>query len=223
MKVITVGNEKGGVGKSTIACNLAVMAARDGKSVLLVDADSQEASMKFRALRKAENDLDDIQAISMAKSETIYQDVQKFSNFDLIIIDSGGRDDIPFRSAILASNGGFLLIPVKLGQYDIWSTRNTLDILKQMRAVGAKINAAFVINQALTSHSTLTLEAKEVLQQLAEEFNVAILESVLYNRVDYSKAITLGQGISEFKAKTKKAANEFAALYAETMTKLEDK
>lgn len=220
MKVITVGNEKGGVGKSTIACNLAVMAARDGKSVLLVDADSQESAMNFRTLRKAEQKLDDIQAISMAKSEAIFEDVKKFANFDLVIIDTGGRDTVTFRSAILAANGGIFLIPVKLGQYDIWSTRNTLDILKQMRAVGVKINAAFVVNQELTSHTTLTVEAKEALRQLAEEFNVEIMDNVLFNRVDYSKAVTLGQGVGEFKAKSKAAA-EVAALYAETMTKLE--
>ena len=38
--ILVVGGIKGGVGKSTLASNLAVLAARGGKDVLLVDGDS---------------------------------------------------------------------------------------------------------------------------------------------------------------------------------------
>ena len=52
MKVLSVVNQKGGVGKSTIACNLAVCAAKDGIKTILIDCDPQGSSMNFRATRK---------------------------------------------------------------------------------------------------------------------------------------------------------------------------
>ena len=50
--IITVGNTKGGVGKTTIAVNLAVEAAKDGKNVLLIDTDPQGSSTAFRSERE---------------------------------------------------------------------------------------------------------------------------------------------------------------------------
>ena len=116
MKVISVVNQKGGVGKSTIACNLAVNAVLDGKRTLLIDADPQGSSLSFRAIRGA----DDLKAVSITQP-TIHKDIGDFENFDLVIIDAGGRDNTLFRSAVTAAAKGMLLIPVLPSQYDIWA------------------------------------------------------------------------------------------------------
>jgi len=69
--IITIGNSKGGVGKSTIACNLATIAAKQGKKVLLVDADPQASSLGFRSIRKE----DDIKATAIT-TPTLHKDLK---------------------------------------------------------------------------------------------------------------------------------------------------
>ena len=210
MKVVTVGNGKGGVGKSTISQNLAVCAMIDGKSVLLIDADSQGSTMNFRAIRET----DDIQAVSITQA-TIHKDINNFSNFDLIIIDAGGRDNTNFRSAIMAAQHGMLLIPVLPSQLDIWATEDTFKILQEARTY-VDIDAYTLINRAPTN-TNIVKDAREMLGELALENNITILETAIYARVDFMKSISQGQGVIEFTPNSK-AAKEAHALYGEVKT-----
>lgn len=207
MKVITVANQKGGVGKSTIACNLAVNAVQDGKRTLIIDADVQGSSLSFRAIRET----DDLHAVAIT-SPTIHKDIATFDNFDVVIVDAGGRDNTLFRSAVMAASNGILLIPVLPSQYDIWATEDTFKILQEARSF-ADISAYTLINQALPN-TTVVRDAQEMLSELAAENGIVTLDTVLYARVDYKKSISQGQGVGEFQPKSK-AADEAAALYQE--------
>lgn len=207
MKVLSIVNQKGGVGKSTIACNLAVCAVKDNLKTLLIDADPQGSSLSFRAIRES----DDLKAVSITQP-TIHKDVSDFENFDLVIIDSGGRDNSLFRSAIMAASKGALLIPVVPSQYDIWATEDTFSVLREARTF-AEIQAYTVINQ-IVNNTTVSKEAKEALEELTTEYDVKTLKSYIYLRVDYKKSISHGLGVVEFAPKTK-AAREITSLYNE--------
>lgn len=207
MKVISVVNQKGGVGKSTIACNLALCAINDGKRTLLIDADPQGSSLSFRAIRQS----DDLKAVSITQP-TIHKDISDFNNFDLVIIDAGGRDNTLFRSAVTAASKGILLIPVLPSQYDIWAAEDTFKILKEAR-VYVDIEAYAVFNQTI-QNTTISKEAKDALEELAGESDIKILNTVLFSRVDYKKSISQGMGVVEYQPKGK-AAEELNNLYKE--------
>jgi len=207
MKVISIVNQKGGVGKSTIAVNLAVCAVKDGQKVLLIDADVQGSSLAFRAIRET----DDLQAVAITKP-TIYKDVVNFENFDLIIIDAGGRDNTLFRSAIMAASYGILIIPVLPSQYDIWATEDTLESLREARSI-VDIEAYALFNQVI-QNTNVSKEAKEALEELTVENDVNLLNTVLYARVDYKKSISEGLGVIEYQPNGK-AASEMDKLYNE--------
>ena len=206
MKVIVVANQKGGVGKSTIACNLAVCAAKEGKRTALVDADPQGSSMQFRSLRQA----DDIVAVAMTKP-TIFQDIKHLSNFDIVIVDSGGRDNALFRSAVTSAVYGTLLVPLLPSALDVWATEDTFKILGEARSVGAQINAVAVFNQ-VKHGTTLVRQAKEALVDLTADNEVRLLESTIGDREAFKQSFMGGYGVVEYDPSSK-AADEINALY----------
>lgn len=207
--IITVGNTKGGVGKSTIACNFAVEAALQGKAVLLVDADIQGSSVAFRALREK----DDIKAMSIT-TPTLHKDLKDF-NFDIIVIDVGGRETKAFRSAVLACD--IMLIPVLPSQYDIWAAGDTVEILREAGTY-KNFSSLFVLNQVIPN----TLVAQEAVNAIKEFEEIKLLDEVLHSRVDFKNSITHGLGVSEYKP-SGKAALEMKNLYKVIMTIWSDK
>lgn len=203
--IITIGNSKGGVGKSTIACNLAAMAAKDEKKVLLIDADPQASSLNFRSIR----DNDNIKA-SAITTPTLHKDLADFDNFELIIIDSGGRDSSIFRSAILASD--ILIIPVLPSVYDIWATQDTLEIVKEAQMYNEKMISRFLLNQVMPN----TIMARDALEALEKNKEIPILKNRLGSRAAFKNALATGQGVVEHSPKSK-ASDELTACYYEIM------
>lgn len=213
MKIVAIANTKGGVGKSTIACNFAVEAAKEKKKVLLVDSDVQGSSIGFRAMR--END--DINALSIV-TPTLHKDLPAMkSSFDLIIIDAGGRDGQVFRSALMASD--IVVIPLLPSQYDIWAAGDSLDILKEAR-VYKKLAAVFLFNQVI-QNTNIAKEASEALKEITTDNDIKLLDATLYSRVAYKASISKGLGVTEYEPNSK-AALEIKQAYKEVTEELKN-
>ncbi len=202
--IITVGNVKGGVGKSTIATNLATVAAGHGRSVLLVDADVQASCQDFRALREA----DDIKVVGIT-NPTIHKDVQDFK-FDLIIIDSGGRDSAVFRSAVLACN--LLVIPVTASAFDIWPIETMIDLVQEVSVYDDNFQSRFLLNMVQAG----TIMEREAAESLQEHEEIPMLETRIGLRAAFKHAQARGQGVIEYDPRSK-AAGEIQKCYAELM------
>jgi chromosome partitioning protein len=208
--IVTIGNQKGGVGKTTIATNLAVISALSGKKTLLIDADVQASAMDFRSFRK--DGLASIQAVSITKP-TIHQDINTFTSFDNIFIDAGGRDSDTFRSAIMACDT--FLVPITPSPYDVWSSEETFKALRQAR-IYKPINAFVVLNQVITN-TTLSKDVSTLIAQIANDYELVVLKSTLALRQDLKKSVSEGKGVSEF-APQSKADIEIKNLYEEVMS-----
>jgi len=204
--VITIGNQKGGVGKTTIATNLACLFARD-RHVLLIDADTQQSSADFHATRLENESLPQFTCVAITK-QTIHKDIKNFSNFDIVIIDVGGRDNAVFRSAILASD--YLIVPITPSQYDIWATEDTFQIIDEAKTI-KDMKVYIVLNQVIPN-TKIVREVHEALMEKAEQYDLNIFKSILSSRVAFKEAISFGVSVAE-KDEKSKASAELLNLY----------
>ncbi len=210
---ICIGHQKGGVGKSTTAVNLAIKRASVGKNVLFVDADPQASSVKFFMLREEEKIEPSITCTSLT-GKAIYQQVPKLMDkFDDIIIDTGGRDTEGFRASLLVADT--LLVPVLPGQFDYWETESLPEILDMARINNSKLRACAFINKADT-HPGVSL-VDEIVDAISELEGIELLKTKLYYRLAYRKAAELGMAVHELPGKFKnhKATMEVFRLYQE--------
>lgn len=206
MKIIAIGNTKGGVGKSTTTVNLAVAAALDGKLVMIVDADVQASSMGFRGVRENDN----IKATAIT-TPTLHKDLGDLQGFDLIFIDAGGRDSTVFRSAVMACD--LMIIPVLPSVYDVWAAGDTISMVREAIIYKPAIKPRLLLNQLMPN----TIMARETLEEL-EKFkeDIPLLEARLHSRSAYKNSVMQGLGVMEAEPKGKASA-EVKALYDEVL------
>lgn len=200
MKVISVVNTKGGAGKSTIAVNLAIELANQGKRVIIFDTDGNQKS-SFVAIeeRNKNSKLNEV-AVVPIPSASIYRDVQKYESFDYVVMDAGAGDTRIVRAVIASAHFGILLIPVKTSGFDVWGTEDTLKIVRDCRETGIELpNVYIVFNQMpIAKNSRIAIEAKEAVGQLSQQFEVRTLENVIHDRIIFKECTTNGMSASEY-------------------------
>lgn len=218
--VITVGSQKGGVGKSTIATNLAVAFSQKGYKTELIDTDPQASSMLFRGLRGEIQEKDDIIA-SQNTTTTLYRDMPtKKGMFDVIIIDTGGRDSQLFRSGLLSSAvmNGVVIIPVIASQFDYSATEKTIEIINEVRFQFEGLRPFLLLNMA-QKQVKRTKETYTLLEELASEQKVTLFQNQLSMLSDYKTAVEEGLGVVEFTRKSK-AKDEFEVFFKELLKRI---
>lgn len=197
--LIVVGGEKGGAGKSTIACNLAVCYAHQGVDVLLVDSDPQRTAARWAEGRAA---LDGPPSVRFQQLQchdsgegffVALRDLR--SRYGVVIVDVGGADTPAFRTAVACAD--MLISPVIPSECDT-STANVVgSVVQQVRAMGNRgLQAQWLLNQCSThTHDDEAREAIEELLEAAPEMGV--LSSRISHRKAFRRAYKLRFGVVE--------------------------
>jgi chromosome partitioning protein len=195
--ILTVGNTKGGTGKSTIAVNLAIHRAKTRK-VLLVDGDEQKSAIAFTELRNR----NDYAAVALT-SISLRQQVPSLSkNYQDVVIDVGGRDSGSLRAAMTISDT--LLIPIQPRTFDVWAMENMILLIDEATQFNEKLVVFTVLNMA-DAQGKANADAKEALA----EYPLNHLSEVIMRRKVYSDSIANGLGMMEMKPRNAKAITEF--------------
>jgi chromosome partitioning protein len=198
--VVAVAQRKGGVGKSTLAANLATAFAALGERVALLDTDPQRTLSHWHAARAAAGSRAlalDFEAPAGWRVPATCDKLRR--SHDLVLLDTPPHDDTDARIAIRAAD--LVLVPLQPSPADLWATGATLDLAKaEKRPVAVALNR-------VPAQSRL---AEQIIKELRGK-GVMLLDATLGNRTGFANAFAAGLGVTEA-APRSLAADEVRAL-----------
>ena len=203
-RIITLAQQKGGSGKTTVAAHLAVALSRDGSRVALLDCDPQGSLGEWFEAREASLGEDhtglDFRTASGWGARREARNLAR--DYDIVVIDTPPKSDIESRPAIEAAS--LVAVPVQPTPIDLWATQPTLEMIAK-----EGVTSLLVINRAL-SRVALTEEISAAIRALGHP----AAETRLGNRVAFAASMGDGRTILET-APGSKGALEIEALAAE--------
>ena len=145
--IFTIGNTKGGVGKSTLAVNLAITMATRGRSVWLVDGDRQGTSSMAMGIRAGSGKLPLIHCSHLPDGDELHAALESDSTqFDCVIVDAGGRDSAALRAALVLS--AVVVVPFAPRSLDMWALADMCRLVDLARAANPNLKACAVLSGA---------------------------------------------------------------------------
>lgn len=208
-KIVTIAQQKGGAGKTTMAAQLAVFYARAGKRVGLIDIDPQGSLSMWYDVRKVLVDGDGagitfVQASGWRLSTEL--DRMK-RDVDLILVDSPPHAETDVRIAVRAAD--LIMVPMQPSPMDLWATQPTLDMAKK-----EKSTALVVFNRTPPKGKLVDAVRKKIV-----EADLPVADTVLGNRVAFAASMMEGKGVAESNPRHT-ATKEIKALADEIAGKL---
>jgi chromosome partitioning protein len=207
--VITIAQQKGGAGKTTLAAHLAIAWAGQGRNVALVDIDPQGSLAAWHALRteRLGDGKTGLDFAAITGWRTAAEVERRARDHDIVVIDSPPHAETEAKLAIRAAH--LVVMPVQPSPMDVWATQPTLDLARRER-----VKVLLVLNR-VPSRANLT---EAMLAKLAE-LGAAVADSRIGNRVALATSLAEGLGITEA-APSSRAAEEIVAAAEEIMRRV---
>ena len=215
-KIITVCNQKGGSGKTTLSMQLSGALARRGNKVLVVDADPQGTATRWAASAEDETPFPASVVGLSAASSKVHREVKKFvDDYSFILIDCPPAADSPVpQSALLIAD--LALVPIIPSPLDMWAAVGIRQVIENVSEINETLQARLVINQC-QPNTNLAKEALEVLP----EFGIELCKTYMHQRQVYRQSAVFGQTVHDFGSKAADAVSEIESLTDEVLGMME--
>ncbi len=204
--IISFLNQKGGVGKTTLAVHLSAALIQRGRTVLLVDADPQGSALDWSASRQAPALFP---VVGLPTKNLAREIIPHTAHYDDIVIDGPPRVNELARAAIIAAD--VVLIPVQPSPYDVWAAKEIVELLNEASVFKENQKSAFVINRKIVN----TAIGRDVADALAG-YPIPVLSSAVSQRVAFAESAAQGSTVLELDPKGT-ASQEISALTDEFM------
>jgi len=191
--IVLIGGEKGGTGKSTIACNLATWLSREGKDVLLLDADPQATAKRWVDRR---NDLQGDRpklAVAQATGDVFKPARDYATRYGEVVIDAGGRDSKELRTAMVAAD--VLLVPIRASQPDLETMDHVNELVALARGMNPDLKAYALISMAPSN--PMINEVAEANAFLSDFAELRLAQTFIRDRKVFRDAMLEGKGVIE--------------------------
>lgn len=209
MPVLAMLNQKGGVGKTTLATSVATALAQQGQKVFFIDADQQGSALDWSAARKGEL----LFPVVGLPKDTLHREMAALAApYDWVIIDGPPRVYNVAKSAIAASD--IVVIPVQPSPYDVWAAKEIVDLIIEVRVIKASLKAVFAVNRKIVG----TAIGRDVAEALAS-YPVPVLKAAVSQRVGFAETAAAGKTVLEADP-SGAAAQEIRAMVVELMEHL---
>lgn len=207
--ILTVGNTKGGVGKTTLAMNIAIARALAGHDVWLIDGDRQGTAQTAISIRADSGITPGIACATYPEGQTLRAQVQQqAAKFKDVIIDAGGRDSSALRAALILSD--VLLVPFQPRSYDVWALSDMASLVDEARSVRDGLRAYAVLNCA--DPGELSTDNTDAAAAVADVPQFEYLPAPIRRRKAFANAAGQGMSVLEIKPPDIKAKNELNTL-----------